>query len=552
VKLVIQRNLLRRNLTTSQRAAIGVEIKALYSKDAEQRMTAGKAPDPSANLREGKASEEAAKLVKVSPRSIEAAEKVKRKSPVLFKKVANGEMSVNEAVHSLPQQGGSKPEPSPRHAAPKDKPVVVLYDDLKDVKEQLRFYAHNSYPNIALFHLWDHETFQLRRTGWCQYEVLFIVLGAEEKVIEAAGIPVCRSTTRLLSLSLHGSVPAPAVVPSQLIVGGLEGVMNALAQAWPTARKILVSNREQPPIGWELLNELGLFESVRSKEAKTASAKVEAARKLEDGTLPEDSADESAVRTCADPAPVQQSPVESESEPTTPQPNSNDDAAPSSKGKRDRKRKKRSSKSSDQDSITGAEDVISALSLRRRFGAHYETVLEERLEEIDADGQREFKTLQPLPTKEEYEGLQRKAFTSSVQSLVEDAFATFESLRDEYQEWRDNLPESLQDSAKASDLEDAIQQLEELGEPDLPPWADDMPVFHLPSIAISSRPKRLNEATQAIQDCITEIETLIDSGDYRSLEEEDEEINADSLRELADSLQSKVEDAENVPLPGMF
>lgn len=58
---------------------------------------------------------------------------------------------------------------------------------------------------------------------------------------------------------------------------------------------------------------------------------------------------------------------------------------------------------------------------------------------------------------------------SDAQGLVDEAKCEFESLRDELQEWHDNLPENLQDGEKAyqldsvvSELDDVINQCEEV------------------------------------------------------------------------------------------
>lgn len=45
---------------------------------------------------------------------------------------------------------------------------------------------------------------------------------------------------------------------------------------------------------------------------------------------------------------------------------------------------------------------------------------------------------------------------------VDEAKAEFESLRDELDEWKGNLPENLQEGAKADELQEAIDALEEL------------------------------------------------------------------------------------------
>jgi hypothetical protein len=49
----------------------------------------------------------------------------------------------------------------------------------------------------------------------------------------------------------------------------------------------------------------------------------------------------------------------------------------------------------------------------------------------------------------------------NAQSLVSDAKLEGEALRDELQNWLDNLPENLQGGDKAGQLEDAISNIEE-------------------------------------------------------------------------------------------
>lgn len=51
---------------------------------------------------------------------------------------------------------------------------------------------------------------------------------------------------------------------------------------------------------------------------------------------------------------------------------------------------------------------------------------------------------------------------SAACGLVGDAKSEFESLRDELQEWYDNLPENFQNGDKGNDLQTAIDELENL------------------------------------------------------------------------------------------
>lgn len=60
------------------------------------------------------------------------------------------------------------------------------------------------------------------------------------------------------------------------------------------------------------------------------------------------------------------------------------------------------------------------------------------------------------------EGSSRSDRLSAAMADVETAASEVESLKDELQEWHDNMPENLQDGDKGSQLDDAVQALEEL------------------------------------------------------------------------------------------
>ena len=55
----------------------------------------------------------------------------------------------------------------------------------------------------------------------------------------------------------------------------------------------------------------------------------------------------------------------------------------------------------------------------------------------------------------------RERFESAIGQISE-AKTEIETLRDELQEWLDNMPENLQDGQKAEELQEAIDNLEEI------------------------------------------------------------------------------------------
>lgn len=51
---------------------------------------------------------------------------------------------------------------------------------------------------------------------------------------------------------------------------------------------------------------------------------------------------------------------------------------------------------------------------------------------------------------------------SAAMAMIEDAKSEVESLRDELQEWYDNLPEQFQNGSKGEEIQEAIDALEQL------------------------------------------------------------------------------------------
>ncbi len=101
---VVSLNLKRRNLTASERAAIGVELLDFFKKEAKERQRAhgGTAPGKKAVHTPGKnaggeAREQAAAAVGVSPRMISDAATLKEEDPVAYQAVRQGKIKVHKA-----------------------------------------------------------------------------------------------------------------------------------------------------------------------------------------------------------------------------------------------------------------------------------------------------------------------------------------------------------------------------------------------------------------------------------------------------------------------
>lgn len=217
-----------------------------------------------------------------------------------------------------------------------------------------------------------------------------------------------------------------------------------------------------------------------------------------------------------------------------------------------------------RESIKGNRTRVSALSLRRRYGPHYQEVLAEHIEEDLAGEHLQFKVMKPLPTKADYDQMLRNTFTKPVRDWVLEASDIFDELKQEYEDWHSSIPDSLQSGSKADELQEVIEgfeQLEYLDWPE-PEWAAWVKVFHLPTTDSGSRPKRLGEASTILRDCAGELERLVETGECKNLkspnfDEKDPEfekpgVAAEELTAAARCLEEIATEVDNLCLPGMF
>src|SRR6266567_4390623 len=96
---------------------------------------------------------------------------------------------------------------------------------------------------------------------------------------------------------------------------------------------------------------------------------------------------------------------------------------------------------------------ISKIKLGKTYGRHVFRVLGNQL---NSSRKGWYQVKGNLPSLEEYKELEKKAFTHSLTDVVENAKSELESLRDELQDWYDNLPEGFRNGDKGDRLQEAV------------------------------------------------------------------------------------------------
>jgi hypothetical protein len=190
--------------------------------------------------------------------------------------------------------------------------------------------------------------------------------------------------------------------------------------------------------------------------------------------------------------------------------------------------------------------ILTPLKLSNMFDRYAETVLRDYMEQQERKKgeRRKYKITKELPTKEEYAKLRTGRFTTTIGDLLTDAFSEFDNLKDELQDWYDNLPEAFQTGDKGQQLEEAISNLDNISEVEAPQDTEKLSLVHMPILNVSSRADRHSEAVSMLQTIVAWIEEL-EEDTY------DKDIH-DDLDQLKQDLEEQLSNAENVDYPGMY
>ena len=193
---------------------------------------------------------------------------------------------------------------------------------------------------------------------------------------------------------------------------------------------------------------------------------------------------------------------------------------------------------------------ISKMKLAKTYGKHAVRVLGNR---IKFSRKGWFEIVEPLPTVEAFQDIQKSAFTQPIDSVIEGAKGELESLRDELQEWYDNLPEQFQSGSKGDELQEAIDALESSlnSELDVPEWLNAVLVFAVPGDG-NSRSDRGGQAAYELRQASERLDELLEEGAKLP---EGLTLDADKrgeIEQLRDDLSNAADEADGVNFPGMY
>jgi hypothetical protein len=236
-------------------------------------------------------------------------------------------------------------------------------------------------------------------------------------------------------------------------------------------------------------------------------------------------------------------------------------------------------------------DVLTKVAIRVVFDPYFERVIIgshlERLPRENRQAPITYRVKAALPLPEVYRELRNQRFTTTLEDLVSAAQSEVESLGGELRDWHGNLPEGINSSDKASEIDEAASTLESINFPEVPDALGQIKVMHLPALEQDSRPKRSAEVVSMLDDAIDSLNAKADdlkqaiedakkagsdaakeegaieagpaapapeaaSADLNKEEESDPEGMIDEIESLVSELENVKGELENVTYPSMM
>jgi len=148
-------------------------------------------------------------------------------------------------------------------------------------------------------------------------------------------------------------------------------------------------------------------------------------------------------------------------------------------------------------------EQYTARALASRFGAHWSQVLDGYLAlvPVEKGKQRRYEATKRIPNSEEYQELERKAFTKTIAAMINEAYGIMEELGLELSEAFENMPESLQGTDLGVDREEAAYQCTNVADdkPEVPEIIKNIEVFRRPILKQTSRRMQAKDVIECLE-----------------------------------------------------
>lgn len=192
-------------------------------------------------------------------------------------------------------------------------------------------------------------------------------------------------------------------------------------------------------------------------------------------------------------------------------------------------------------------DKVGILALRNRYDIYVDVVLDAYLHprKRAKGAPRTFSVIRTLPDKEHYLRLRDIYYSQQISHLIATAYATAESLKEEFQEMIDGTPDNLQNSDLTQQRQQAVDDLEQIEQDkfELPSeW--DGSVVHLPGLTVKSRNDQCCEAADQLDTAAKALEATwtANQGSH----------DVTLLRQYIDTIEGSAEAFRAVSCPGMY
>jgi hypothetical protein len=143
--------------------------------------------------------------------------------------------------------------------------------------------------------------------------------------------------------------------------------------------------------------------------------------------------------------------------------------------------------------------------------------------------------------------MKRTRYTVTVEDLLAEVGNGIEELGSELRSWHDNLPDGLNTSSKADEIDEAATALENISLPELNS-AESVQVFFLPGLDLDSRPKRAAELGQMISAITGALEVQKSTLKQETPDSED----IQEIETFVSELENVASELEGVSFPSMM